>query len=139
MAKKREYEFIMFVLLIVIIGGIAIGPIIKPESVGEFIHDFVGVSLLLTIVPVLIITWRNTSVQISTTSKKGLYYWWGLAVLLVLAAGLHIWNIRGVVRGEEKIMEKAVDIMFPLYLCAWTFIYIVKYIRGGRAGTEPKE
>jgi hypothetical protein len=109
MAKKKAYEFILGVLLVLFIGGLAVGPIIKPEGVGDFINDFVQLFWLLITIPMLVIAWQD-DVPVGKIGKKRHYFMWVVAVLL---AGLTVWRL-------------------PL-------VYSIKYIKAGKVDTERKE
>ncbi|UCF43269.1 MAG: hypothetical protein JSV99_11980 [Planctomycetota bacterium] len=133
MAKKKEYEFIFFVLLVLFMGGLAFGPIIKPEGVGDFILDFGQVFCLLIMIPALVIAWReDIDVRGRKISKKRVYPLW---VIVVLAAAMTVWGLCSLA-GERRIMDKAWFIMMPLWLLAMSLIQLTKYRKAGKARAD---
>ena len=135
MAKKKEYEFILFLLFVLFMGTFAFGQIVKPESVGGFIVDFWRVFWMLFIIPGLVIAWPDIDVQVSKISKKRVYLLW---VIVVWAAAMTVWGLCWLAR-ERTIIDKVWSIMMPLWVLAMSLIYIIKYRKAGKVGTEQKQ
>jgi hypothetical protein len=69
MSNKSEWQFIVCAILFIVMGVIAFGSIVGPDSVRDFVRDFRKALFVLVAIPLLVIVWWDTHVQ---ASKKRL-------------------------------------------------------------------
>lgn len=130
MSNKSQWPFIGFVILFVIMGVMAFGSIVEPDSVRDFIRDFRKVLFVLVAIPVFVIVWWDTNVK---PSKKRLYVF---CVFAVWAAATTLWSLWLLRRSTGTIIDKAYSIAMPLWLLAMSLIQVIKYAKATKAHTD---
>ena len=134
MSNKSQWPFIGFVILFVVMGVMAFGSIVGPDSARDFAMDLAKVLFVLLVIPILVIVWWDTHVQ---ASKKRLYVF---CVFAVWAAAMTLWSLWGLLRRPERtIINKAYSIAMPLWLLAMSLIYLIKYTKAANHHTEQKQ
>ncbi|MHC4068258.1 MAG: hypothetical protein ACYS18_04790 [Planctomycetota bacterium] len=126
MGKKGKWDSIAFVLAVLIMGVVAFGAIVKPESIGDFIRDFWKAFFALIAIPLLVIFWWEWGVEVS---KKRFYFWCGF---VVFAAAVTIWSLCSLNR-ERPMIDKVYSLVMPFWFLAVGLIPIIKYIKAQRS------
>jgi hypothetical protein len=120
MGKKGKWDSIAFVLAVLIMGVVAFGAIVKPESIGDFIRDFWKAFFVLIAIPLLVIFWWEIGGEIS---KKRFYFW---CVFVVFAAASTVLGLC-TLKSERTMIDKAYSLVMPLWFLAVGLIPIIKY------------
>jgi hypothetical protein len=130
MSNKSEWQFIVCAILFIVMGVIAFGSIVGPDSVRDFVRDFRKALFVLVAIPLLVIVWWDTHVQ---ASKKRLYVF---CVFAVWAAATTLWSLWLLRRSTDMIIDKAYSIAMPLWLLAMSLIQVIKYTKATKARTD---